>query len=218
MSTRVQRNRRAKKSKYLLLAALGLLSLIAYTMNNNASKSSGFDQIAQQSHEKPKAHQPQDTMAPFTQRWQQVQTDIENYLMDDEFKKTRYFFEGYNVASNEEFVLPTEETGAGNPSENHVQDLSDAIVADMVPTGYSAGGSGASGGGVGGGTGAGGGGRGGDKNRSQYVALNDLEEGDNKGGTNNGGGSNEGVSTVPVPPAIWLLGSALLGFAGLRRK
>lgn len=217
MSTRVQRNRRAKKSKYLLLAALGLLSLIAYTMNNNASKSSGFDQIAQQSHEKPKAHQPQDTMAPFTQRWQQVQTDIENYLMDDEFKKTRYFFEGYNVASNEEFVLPTEETGAGNPSENYVQDLSDAIVADMVPTGYSAGGSGASGGGAGG-VGGGGSGGGRDRNPTQYVTKEDLGEDGNGGDINEGGGSNGGVSTVPVPPAIWLLGSALLGFVGLRRK
>lgn len=216
MSTRVQRNRRAKKSKYLLLAALGLLSLIAYTMNNNASKSSGFDQIAQQSHEKPKAHQPQDTMAPFTQRWQQVQTDIENYLMDDEFKKTRYFFEGYNVASNEEFVLPTEETGAGNPSENYVQDLSDAIVADMVPTGYSAGGSGASGGGAGG-VGGGGAGSRPDKTPPPYI-IEDLKEDVNGEDINKGGGSNEDVSTVPVPPAIWLLGSALLGFVGLRRK
>lgn len=216
MSTRVQRNRRAKKSKYLLLAALGLLSLIAYTMNNNASKSSGFDQIAQQSHQKPKAHQPQDTMAPFTQRWQQVQTDIENYLMDDEFKKPRYFFEGYNVASNEEFVLPTEETGAGNPSENYVQDLSDAIVADMVPTGYSAGGSGASGGGAGG-VGGGGAGSRPDKTPPPYI-IEDLKEDVNGEDINEGGGSNKDVSTVPVPPAIWLLGSALLGFAGLRRK
>lgn len=215
MSTRAQRNRRAKKSRYLLLAALGLLSLIAYTMNNNASKSSGFDQVAQPSQLKSKPHQPQDTMAPFTQRWQQAQTDIENYLMDDDFKKTRYFFEGYNVASNDELVLPTEETGAGNGTEHHIQDLSDAIVADLVPTGYSAGGPSSSGTGAGGG--AGGGGRG-DNNRTQYVALEDLEDGDNKDSTNNGGGNNGDLSAVPVPPAIWLLSSVLIGFIGLRRK
>lgn len=215
MSTRAQRNRRAKKSRYLLLAALGLLSLIAYTMNNNASKSSGFDQFAQPSQLKSKAHQPQDTMAPFTQRWQQAQTDIENYLMDDDFKKTRYFFEGYNVASNDELVLPTEETGAGNGTEHHIQDLSDAIVADLVPTGYSAGGPSSSG--TGAGSGAGGGGRG-DNNRTQYVAKEDLENGDNKDSTNNGGGNNGDLSAVPVPPAIWLLSSALIGLIGLRRK
>lgn len=216
MSTRAQRNRRAKKSRYLLLAALGLLSLIAYTMNNNASKSSGFDQVAQPSQLKSKPHQPQDTMAPFTQRWQQAQTDIENYLMDDDFKKTRYFFEGYNVASNDELVLPTEETGAGNGTQHHIQDLSDAVVADLVPTGYSAEGPSSSGTGAVGG--AGGGGRGGDKNPTQYVALEDLEDGDNKDGTNNGGGNNGDLSAVPVPPAIWLLSSVLIGFIGLRRK
>lgn len=216
MRTRAQRNRRAKKSRYLLLAALGLLSLIAYTMNNNASKLDGFDQVAQPSQLKSKAHQPQDTMAPFTQRWQQAQADIENYLMDDDFKKTRYFFDGYNVASNDEFVLPTEETGAGNGTEHHIQDLSDAIVADLVPTGYSAGGPSSSGTGAVGG--AGGGGRGGDKNPTQYVALEDLEDGDNKDSTNNGGGTNGDLSAVPVPSAIWLLSSALIGLIGLRRK
>ena len=216
MSTRAQRNRRAKKSRYLLLAALGLLSLIAYTMNNNGSKSSDFDQIAQPSQLKSKAHQSQDTMAPFTQRWQQAQTDIENYLMDDDFKKTRYFFEGYNVASNDEFVLPTEETGAGNGTEHHIQDLSDAIVADLVPTGYSAGGPGTSGGGVGG-VGGGGAGSRPDKTPPPYI-LEDMEEDGNGEDINKGGDSNVDVSTVPVPPAIWLLGSALLGFMGLRRK
>lgn len=218
MSTRLQRNRRAKKSRYLLLALLGLMSFLAYTTHYNSSQKFDSDRIAEAVKQKPRQVKQQEVLVPFAERWEKMYEDADNFLLDNEFKRTRYFFEGYNVASNDEFVLPTEETGAGNPSENHVQDLSDAIVADMVPTGYSAGGSGASGGGVGGGTGAGGGGRGGDKNRSQYVALNDLEEGDNKGGTNNGGGSNEGVSTVPVPPAIWLLGSALLGFAGLRRK
>jgi hypothetical protein len=214
MSTRAQRNRRAKKSRYLLLAALGLLSLIAYTMNNNASKSSGFDQIAQPSQLKSKSHQTQDVMAPFTQRWQQAQTDIENYLMDDGFKKTRYFFDGYNVASNDEFELPTEETGAGNGTDQHIQDLSDAIVADLVPTGYSSGGPSSSGAGAGGGAG---GGRGSDNNRTQYVATEDLQEDDN-GNKTDGGSSNGDVSAVPVPPAIWLLSSALIGLMGLRRK
>lgn len=217
MSTRAQRNRRAKKSRYLLLAALGLLSLIAYTMSHNSSSSSGLDAIAQASQLKSRSHQSQDVMPAFTQRWQQAQTDIENYLMDDDFKKTRYFFEGYNVASNEEFVLPTEETGAGHPKENYIQDLNDVVAAEMVPTGYSAGGSGASGGGAGGGVGGGaGGGR--DRNPTQYVTKEDLGEDGNGGDINEGGGSNGGVSTVPVPSAIWLLGSALLGFVGLRRK
>jgi len=31
-------------------------------------------------------------------------------------------------------------------------------------------------------------------------------------------GSTEGTGSVPVPAAIWLLGSGLLGLAGIRRK
>lgn len=226
MSARAQRNKRAKKLKYMLFAILGLLSFIAYTMQHNASKFSDIDQIAQSSQARSKAHQPQDVIAPFTQRWQQAQTDIENYLMDDGFEKTRYFFEGYNVASNDEFVLPTEETGAGNPKENHIQNLNDVVVADMVPTGYSTGGSAAGGGGVGG-VGGGGAGGGRDNNRTQYVAKEDLEEGGNgdntdnnpsNGDANGGGSSNGGLSAVPLPSAIWLLGSAFIGFIGLRRK
>ncbi len=92
------------------------------------------------------------------------------------------------MASNDELVLPTgKSTGAGNGTEHHIQDLSDAIAADLVPTGYSAGGPSSSGTGAGGG--AGGGGRG-DNNRTQYVALEDLEDDDNKDSTNNGGGNN----------------------------
>lgn len=222
MSTRAQRNKRAKKLKYMLFAILGLLSFIAYTMQHNASKFSDIDQIAQSSQARSKAQQPQEVIAPFTQRWQQAQTDIENYLMDDGFEKTRYLFEGYNVVSNDEFVLPTEETGAGNTKESYIQDLSDAIVADLVPTGYSSGGPFSNG------TGAGGGGGGrGDNNRTQYVAKEDVEEGGNgdntdnnpsNGDANGGGYYNGDVSAVPLPSAIWLLGSAFIGFIGLRRK
>lgn len=227
MSTRAQRNKRAKKLKYMLFAILGLLSFIAYTMQHNASKFSDIDQIAQSSQARSKAHQSQEVIAPFTQRWQQAQTDIENYLMDDGFEKTRYFFEGYNVASNDEFVLPTEETGAGNTKESYIQDLSDAIVADLVPTGYSSGGTSSNGAGAGAGVGGGAGGGRGDNNRTQYVAKEDLEEGGNgdntgnnpsNGDANGGGSSNGGVSAVPLPSAIWLLGSAFIGFIGMRRK
>lgn len=215
MSTRAQRNKRAKKLKYMLFAILGLLSFIAYTMQHNASKFSDIEQIAQSSQARSKAQQPQEVIAPFTQRWQQAQTDIENYLMDDGFEKTRYFFEGYNVVSNDEFVLPTEETGAGNTKESYIQDLSDAIVADLVPTGYSSGGPSSNGTGAGAGGGGAGGGRG-DNNRTQYVAKEDF----NPEGTGDvsGGGSGNDLSAVPVPSAIWLLGSAFIGFICVRRK
>lgn len=224
MGTRLQRNRRAKKSKYLLFAILGLLSLIAYTMQQKAPNTSNFEQSSLPNQVKSKTYH-QDLMAPFTQSWQQVQADIEHYLMDEDDQKTRYFFDGYNVASNDEIVLPTEETGAGNPKENYIQDLNDVIVADMVPTGYSTGGSGAGVGGVGG---IGGGGAGGsrDNKRTQYVAKEDIEDASNRDktdeqtlkGDNGVGTSNGGISAVPAPPAIWLLGSALIAFVGLRRK
>lgn len=217
MSTRAHKNRRTKKSRYLLLAALGLLSLIAYTTHYNSPKEMNNELVFEGDKHKSKALKQHEIFIPFSERWQQAQTDIENYLMDDGFKKTRYFFEGYNVASNDEFVLPNEETGAGNGTEHHIQDLSDAIVADLVPTGYSAGGSSVSGGGAGG---AGGGGAGGgrrENNRAQYVALEDLQEDGNSEKTE-GGSSDGGVSAVPVPPAIWLMSSALIGLLGLRRK
>jgi len=35
----------------------------------------------------------------------------------------------------------------------------------------------------------------------------------------NGGGTTSGfVGTVPIPPAVWLLGSGLLGLIGIRRR
>lgn len=215
MSTRAQRNRRAKKSRYLLLAILGLMSFLAYTTHYNSSQKFESDRIADVLKQKPSQIKQKEVLLPFAERWEKMYADADNFLLDDQFKRASYFFEGYNVASNDELVLPTEETGAGNGTEHHIQDLSDAIVADLVPTGYSAGGPSSSGTGAGGG--AGGGGRG-DNNRTQYVALEDLEEGDNKDGTNNGGGTNGDLSAVPVPPAIWLLSSALIGLIGLRRK
>ena len=111
--------------------------------------------------------------------------------------------------------MPTDETGAGFPKQ--LQDLSEVIGADMMFSqplneGGTLGGVGSGGGGMGGGA-IGGGGRGrGEKNRPQYVAKSDL---DPNGTTDQSGGD---VSAVPVPPAIWLLGSAFIGFIGLRRK
>lgn len=61
---------------------------------------------------------------------------------------------------------------------------------------------------ISGGAGSGGGGKGG-------------KAGDKKNPPDNTKGNelgNENISAVPLPPAIWLLGSALLGLAGLRRK
>ena len=235
MSTRARKHRQAKKSKYLMFAILGLMSLLAYTSHYNATQDKDRNLISKVAKPKSKVFKQTETLIPFAERWEKMYADVdaENYLMDDVFKKTRYFFEGYNVASNDEFVLPTEETGAGNPKENYIEDLNDVIAADMVPATYITGGSGAGGGGIGG-IGGGGGGAGGgrDNNRTQYVAKDDLEtdgkdgksgndpsNGDTDGSDGyNGGGSNGGVSAVPVPPAIWLMGSALIGFLGLRRK
>lgn len=215
MSTRAQRNRRAKKSRYLLLAILGLMSFIAYTTHyNNSPKHLDSDRFAEAVKQKSTARKNQDLLTPFAQRWEKIYTDAENYLLDDDYKKTHYFFEGYNVASNDEFVLPTEETGAGNGTEQHIQDLSDAIVAELVPTGYTSGGPSSSGPGAGGG--GAGGGRG-DNNRTQYVAKEDLEQEGNDGTTGESS-TNGNLSAVPVPPAIWLLGSAMIGLIGLRRK
>lgn len=228
MSTRTQRNRREKKAKYLLFAILGLMSLFAYTTHYKSQQEISSDRISESVKPKFKAFKQHEIISPFAERWEKMyaDADIESYLLDDDFKKTRHFFDGYNVASNEDFVLPTEETGAGNPKENHIQNLNDVVVADMVPTGYSTGGSAAGGGGVGG-VGGGGAGGGRDNNRTQYVAKEDVEEGGNgdntgnnpsNGDANGGGSSNGGVSAVPLPSAIWLLGSAFIGFIGLRRK
>lgn len=229
MSTRSRKNKQTKYAKYLVLVVFGLASFIAYT--NQYDKPQWMSESSSSDVAKPlsKILNPQELAAPFVQRWDTQYADVnpQNQLIDNDFKKTRYFFDGYNVASNDDIVLPNEETGAGNPKQNYIQDLNDAIVADMVPTGYTTGGSGASGGGVGGIGGGGGGGVGGGDNRAQYVAKEDLEQADNgdnnsnkpTGGNGNvGGSSGSGVSAVPAPPAIWLLSSALIGFLGLRRK
>jgi hypothetical protein len=63
----------------------------------------------------------------------------------------------------------------------------------------------------------------------QYIVSNGGTGGASGGSSGSGGKSeNENnndpkteiqqTSAIPVPPAIWLLGSALLGFAGLRRR
>lgn len=67
------------------------------------------------------------------------------------------------------------------------------------------------------------------QDRSQYISGGGASGGGGKGGkagdkkdpSDNVKGNepgNENISAVPLPPAIWLLGSALLGLAGLRRK
>jgi hypothetical protein len=42
--------------------------------------------------------------------------------------------------------------------------------------------------------------------------------GHHEGHGHHGGNTDEGPSSVPLPPAIWLFGSALLGLIGLKRK
>jgi hypothetical protein len=65
--------------------------------------------------------------------------------------------------------------------------------------------------------------------KGQYIVSNGGSGGASGGSSGSGeksGNENNNdpkteiqqTSAVPVPPAIWLLGSALLGFAGLRRR
>lgn len=215
MSTRARsKQTKTKKSKYLLFALLGLLSFFAYTNHYNATKSIDADKVAAlKAKNKSKPNQTQELHTPFIERWEKNYAEVEAYLADNGFRKTPFFLEGEMVASNDVnhlFELPTEETGAG--IERYIQDLDDATVAGLVPNGMSAP-SGGGFGGAGGGAGGGGGGRNGRNNPSYLVPPSDLDP--NNPNTPDGDG---GVSAVPVPPAIWLLGSALLGFVGLRRK
>lgn len=217
MSTRARKQSKSKKSKYLVFAVLGLLSLFAYTSHYSAINSMDADKIAAlKAKNKPKSTHDQELHTPFIERWEKNYAEVEQYLADNGFRKTNFFLEGEMVASNDVnglFELPTEETGAG--IERYIQDLDDATVAGIMPASMSAPSAG------GGGMGGGGGGRGGNGGRNTpYVAPSDLDP-NNPNDTNNpntpGGGGSD-LSAVPVPPAIWLLGSALLGFVGLRRK
>jgi hypothetical protein len=74
--------------------------------------------------------------------------------------------------------------------------------SQYISTGGSAGGSG----------GSGGGGKGGKSEGNNDPSPNGPAIGDEHG---DGDGN---VSAVPLPPAIWLLGSALIGLAGLRKR
>ena len=199
MTINTRKQNKTKRIKYIVFAIMSLLSLIAYTMHNNAPQVTNNDQMPTLAKHKTKAIQHKELLTPFAQHWNKVYAKVEDYLAGEGFQKTRFFLDGEVIASNDVFELPTEESGAG--LEQYVQDLNDAVIADMVlnrPAG-----SGAFGSGIGGG-GAGGGNRG--KNQPQYLTTGEL-------------GAGEGnLSAVPVPPAIWLLSSAILGLVGLRRK
>jgi hypothetical protein len=222
MSTRASsRQTKTKKSKYLLFAVLGLLSFFAYTNSYNATKSIDADKIAAlKAKNKSKSQQTQELHTPFVERWEKTYTDIDEYLADSGFRKTPFFLEGQMVASNDInnlFELPTEETGAG--IERYIRDLDDAAAASIVPASVSAPSGGGSGGSFAAG-GGGGGGNGGGRNNPSYLATpSDLDPNNSDDSNNTNIPGNDGnLSAVPVPPAIWLLGSALLGFVGLRRK
>jgi hypothetical protein len=197
-STRKQNN--TKRIKYIVFAIMSLLSLIAYTMHNSTSQATtNGEQIPTLGKLKAKAIQHKELLQPFAQRWNKVYAQVEDYLADEGFEKTRFFLDGEVIASNDVFELPTEETGAG--LEQYVQDLNDAVIADMVPNRPAGGG--AFGGGIGGGA-AGGGNS--SKNQPQYLTIGDP------------GAGESNLSAVPVPPAIWLLSTTMLGLVGLRRK
>ncbi len=207
MKNSVRKQSKTKRIKYSLFAILSLLSLIAYTMHYNASQSQYSDQLANLGKTSNKAKLHQELHTPFVQRWNKVYAEVHDYLNEDGFQKTRFFLDGEIVASNDVFELPTEETGAG--LEQYIQDLNDAVIADMVPNQVSA--NGGSAGGIGGGGGGSGGGRD-KKKQTPYQTISDLDP------SNTGNGGDTELSAVPAPPAIWLLGSAILGLIGLRRK
>ena len=103
------------------------------------------------------------------------------------------------------FQYPEEGGQAGNNTPNQPQLLARFNPDNNPIRSQYIQGQGAGGGSTG--AGAGGGGNGGSK------------EGEgNPDNTIGGEGNGTAVSAVPVPPAIWLLGSALLGFVGLRRR
>lgn len=210
MKSRARKHTKNNRLKYALFAMLTLLSLIAYAMQRG-HKSIEVDTADIKSGHAvgipsaaPEAH------TPFIQRWEKASGPIDPVLRDSPFKHANFFQPGEIVASNEVFELSSEETGAGVPKilERYVMDLEDAIAAGFIPHQDSGN---FAGGGVGGAGGGGGGGK--NKQPNYIVKTDDLNPNDT--GT---GGGKDNISAVPVPPAIWLLGSAFIGFIGLRRK
>lgn len=210
MRSRARKQTKNNRLKYALFAMLTLLSLFAYTMQIKANKTlENHASVAPENAIEPAPAFTTEAHMPFIQRWEKAFSQIDPVLRDSPFKHANFFQEGEIVASNDVFDLPTEETGAGvaKTLEQYVMDLEDAIAAGLMPQ---ASGDFGGGGGVGG---AGGGGGRGNKNKPNYlVTKSDLD------GTDNQTGGTDNVSAVPVPAACWLLGSALVGFIGLRRK
>lgn len=210
MKSRARKQSKNNRLKYMLFAMLTLLSLIAYAMQRG-HKSIEMDTAGLKSGHTlgipsaaPEAH------TPFIQRWEKATGSIDPVLRDSPFKHANFFQPGEIVASNEVFDLPTEETGAGvaKTLERYVMDLEDAIAAGFIPHQDSGN---FAGGGVGGAGGGGGGSR--NKQPNYIVKQEDIDP-----NNTNTGDKTDNVSAVPVPPAIWLLGSAFIGLIGLRRK
>jgi len=211
MKTRARKQTKNNRLKYALFAMLGLISLLAYAMQSKPNQAMGNESTVKSGHgigipsiQAAEAH------TPFIQRWEKAFSQIDPVLRDSPFKHANFFQEGEIVASNDVFDLPTEETGAGVAKglEQYVMDLEDAIAAGFMPHQDSGN---FSGGGVGG---AGGGGSGSKNKQPPYLVKKEDIDPNN---THQEGGQDN-VSAVPVPPAIWLLSSALLAFMGLRRK
>lgn len=191
---------------------LTLLSLIAYSIQMRGNNTLDIDTAKTKSGHAMGLPSANGTEAhtPFIQRWEKAFSQIDPVLRDSPFKHANFFQEGEIVASNDVFDLPTEETGAGVAKglEQYVMDLEDAIAAGFMPHQDSGN---FSGGGVGG---AGGGGSGSKNKQPPYLVKKEDIDPNN---THQEGGQDN-VSAVPVPPAIWLLSSALLALMGLRRK
>ncbi|WP_020182384.1 hypothetical protein [Methylotenera sp. 1P/1] len=211
MKTRARKQTKNNRLKYALFAMLGLISLLAYAMQSKPNQAMENESTVKSGHgigipsiQAAEAH------TPFIQRWEKAFSQIDPVLRESPFKHANFFQEGEIVASNDVFDLPTEETGAGVAKglEQYVMDLEDAIAAGFMP--YQDSGN-FSGGGVGG---AGGGGSGGKNKQPIYLVKKEDIDPNN---THQEGGQDN-VSAVPVPPAIWLLSSALLALMGLRRK
>lgn len=211
MSTKARKQTRNSRLKYALFAMLTLLSVFAYTMQSTSNKAMKTATTHAAGHAIGIPSAAQEAHTPFIQRWSNLLEHIDPVLIDNQFQHTHFFQAGEIVASNDVFDLPSEATGAGvaKALEQYVMDLEDAIAAGFIPHQDSAS---FAGGGVGGAGGSGGGSR--DKNKQGYlVTKSDI---DNNHGTDTGGADH--VSAVPVPSAIWLLGSAFIGLIGLRRK
>jgi hypothetical protein len=211
MKTRARKQTKNNRLKYALFAMLGLISLLAYAMQSKPNQAMENESTVKSGHgigipsiQAAEAH------TPFIQRWEKAFSQIDPVLRDSPFKHANFFQEGEIVASNDVFDLPTEETGAGVAKglEQYVMDLEDAIAAGFMPHQDSGN---FSGGGVGG---AGGGGSGSKNKQPPYLVKKEDIDPNN---THQEVGQDN-VSAVPVPPAIWLLSSALLAFMGLRRK